>query len=39
VSVIYSNDPNAVSKERYVSGLIGLSYDFSALKQLFAPGP
>ncbi len=36
VSVIYSNDPNAITKERYVSGLIGISYDFSALKQLFA---
>jgi hypothetical protein len=36
VSVIYSNDPNAVAKERFVSGLIGISYDFSALKQLFA---
>jgi len=38
VSVIYSNDPNAISKERYVSGQIGVSYDFAALKQLFAPG-
>ena len=38
VSVIYSNDPNALSKERFVSGLVGVSYDFSALKQLFAPG-
>lgn len=36
VSVIYSNDPNAVAKERFVSGLIGISYDFSALKQLFS---
>lgn len=38
LSVIYTNDPNALKKERYVSGLIGLSYDFSALKQLFGGG-
>ena len=38
VSVIYSNDPNAMAKERFVSGLVGVSYDFSALKQLFSPG-
>ena len=38
VSVIYSNDPNALAKERFVSGLVGVSYDFSALKQLFSPG-
>jgi hypothetical protein len=38
LSVIYTNDPNALTKERYVAGQIGLSYDFSALKQLFAGG-
>ena len=39
VSVIYSNDPNALAKQKYMSGLVGISYDFSALKQLFTPGP
>ncbi len=38
VSIIYSNDPNSLTKEKYVRGQIGLSYDFSALKQLFSPG-
>ena len=38
VTVIYSDDPNALIKQRFVSGQIGLSYDFSALKQLFTPG-
>ena len=37
VSILYTNDPNALTKERYVRGQIGLSYDFSALKQLFKP--
>ena len=35
VSIIYTNDPNALTKERYVVGQIGLSYDFGALGQLF----
>ena len=34
-SVIYTNDPNALTKQKYVSGLVGFSYDFSALKELF----
>jgi len=34
VSVVYSNDPNALVKQNSVSGLIGLSYDFSALKEI-----
>jgi hypothetical protein len=38
VSIIYTNDPNALTREKYVRGQIGLSYDFSALKQLFSPG-
>jgi hypothetical protein len=33
-SVTYSNDPNNLTKEKYVSGQIGISYDFSALKGL-----
>ena len=39
VSIVFSNDPNASGKQRFVSGQIGLNYDFSALKQLFAAGP
>jgi hypothetical protein len=38
VSIIYTTDPNALTKEKYVRGQIGLSYDFSALKQLFSAG-
>ena len=38
ISIIYSSDPNAIAKEHFVSGLVGISYDFSALKQLFSPG-
>jgi hypothetical protein len=38
-SLIYSNDPNALTKSKYVSGLIGISYDFSAIGQLFRPAP
>jgi hypothetical protein len=38
VSIIYTTDPNALTKERFIRGQIGLSYDFSALKQLFSPG-
>ena len=34
VAIVYSNDPNALVKQNYVSGQIGLSYDFSALKQI-----
>ena len=37
VSIVYTTDPNSLTKERYVRGQIGLSYDFSALKQLFKP--
>lgn len=34
-SVVYSNDPNALLKKNFVSGQIGVSYDFSALTKLF----
>jgi len=37
VSFTYTNDPNALKKERYVTGHIGISYDFGALKSLFKP--
>jgi hypothetical protein len=35
VSVVYTNDPNALTKSKYVSGQIGISYDFTALTALF----
>jgi len=34
LSFTYSNDPNSLSKEKHISGQIGFSYDFSALKSL-----
>lgn len=34
-SVIYTNDSNALAKQKYMSGLVGFSYDFSALGNLF----
>ena len=34
-SVIYANDANALTKTKYVSGQIGISYDFTALTKLF----
>ena len=36
ISVVYTNDSNALDKTQYVSGQVGISYDFSALKKLFA---
>lgn len=35
VSVVYTNDANALTKTKYVSGQLGISYDFSALTKLF----
>src|SRR5262245_1608620 len=35
ISVVYTNDANALKKTQYVKGLVGVSYDFSALKKLF----
>lgn len=37
ISVTYTNDPNKLTKEKYVSGHVGISYDFGALKSLFKP--
>ncbi len=34
-SIIYSNDPNALEKSKYLSGFVGISYDFAAIGQLF----
>jgi hypothetical protein len=35
ISVLYTNDGTALKKEKYVSGNVGISYDFSALGKLF----
>ena len=37
-SVVYTNDANALVKTKYVSGQLGISYDFSALTKLFGGG-
>lgn len=34
VSVTYTNDPNELAKKNYVTGRLGISYDFGALKRL-----
>jgi hypothetical protein len=33
-SVTYTNDPNELAKKNYVTGRVGLTYDFGALKRL-----
>ena len=35
ISVTFSNDPNNLTKEKYVTGQIGVSYDFGAVWDLF----
>lgn len=35
ISVVYTNDGTALKKAKYVSGNVGISYDFSALSKLF----
>jgi hypothetical protein len=37
VSITYASDPNSVTKEKFFTGHIGVSYDFGALKSLFQP--
>jgi hypothetical protein len=37
-SVVYTNDANALTKTKHVSGQLGISYDFSALSKLFGGG-
>jgi hypothetical protein len=37
VSIMFTNDPNNLKKEKFVTGHIGISYDFGALKSLFKP--
>jgi hypothetical protein len=34
VSITFTNDPNNLSKSRYVQGRIGVNYDFGSLKKL-----
>jgi hypothetical protein len=35
VAVVFTNDKNELQKSKYVSGFVGLSYDFSAIGSLF----
>lgn len=37
LSVTVTNDPNRPAKEKFVTGYVGISYDFGALKSLFKP--
>lgn len=37
VSVTFASDPNSLTKEKFVTGHVGVSYDFGALKSLFKP--
>jgi hypothetical protein len=37
VSLTWTNDPNNLVNERFVTGHIGLSYDFGGLKSLLSP--
>jgi hypothetical protein len=35
VSVVFTNDANELQKTKYMSGFVGISYDFSAVGKLF----
>ena len=37
LSIVYTNDKNELTKTKYVSGFIGITYDFSAVSKLFRP--
>jgi len=37
VSITFTSDPANLKKEKYVTGHVGVSYDFGALKSLFKP--
>jgi len=37
LSVVFTNDKNELQKTKYVSGFVGVTYDFSALPSLFQP--
>lgn len=39
VSITWTSDPARLTNEKYVTGHIGVSYDFGALKRLFKPTP
>jgi hypothetical protein len=39
VSITWTSDPARLTNEKYVTGHIGVSYDFGALKKLFKPTP
>jgi hypothetical protein len=37
ISVTYASDPNSLSKEKFVTGHVGVSYDFGALNRFLKP--
>ncbi|HMF92698.1 MAG TPA: hypothetical protein VKE96_00310 [Vicinamibacterales bacterium] len=37
ISVVYTNDKNELSKTQYMTGFVGITYDFSAVSKLFKP--
>ena len=37
ISVTLASDPNSLSKDKFVTGHIGIAYDFSALKKFLTP--
>ena len=37
ISVTYVSDPNSLTKEKFVTGHVGVTYDFGALKNFLKP--
>jgi len=37
ISVTYASDPNSLSKEKFVTGHVGVTYDFGAFKKFLKP--
>jgi hypothetical protein len=37
ISVTYASDPNSLSEEKFVTGHVGVSYDFGAFKKFLKP--
>ena len=37
LSITFTSDPNRLQKEKFVTGYVGISYDFGALNTLFRP--
>src|SRR5207237_6569853 len=39
LAIVYTNDANELQKTQYVSGFVGVTYDFSAIPKLFSKQP